>query len=173
GNVVYVGPSVNKLLNFEPEELMGNGWWELTFNSKIEGYAAKQKIIEYANGVIQIDDARYEGQVKDRDGDLRWILWQNSKGLDGLIIGIGQDITKRKAVEKQLIESEAKLKFKNRELETFMYKASHDLKGPLSSSLGLVSIMKEEFGSKDPEIMKYIDMVEGCNLRLDQILMDL
>ena len=42
------------------------------------------------------------------------------------------DITDRKNAEEQL-------KLKNNELNTFVYKASHDLKGPLASIIGLSS----------------------------------
>ena len=30
GKVEYVSPSAKRILGFEPEQLMGEGWWDLT-----------------------------------------------------------------------------------------------------------------------------------------------
>lgn len=46
----------------------------------------------------------------------------------------------------------------NAELELFLYKASHDLKGPLSSTTGLLTIAKKEV--KDETADRYLKMIE-------------
>jgi PAS domain S-box-containing protein len=70
-----------------------------------------------------------------------------------------------------LKNSEEKLRNKIKELDTFIYKASHDLKGPLSSMAGLLNLAKMEF--QDKEVNLYFDKLEQCNHKLDVILQDL
>jgi signal transduction histidine kinase len=60
---------------------------------------------------------------------------------------------------------------KNAELDSFFYRVSHDLKGPISSLLGLNNLMKYEI--KDPQALKYIDMYQSQILRIDNIVLDL
>lgn len=56
----------------------------------------------------------------------------------------------------------------NKELEAFIYNASHDLKGPLAASKGLVDLAKT---SNDPEEIKdYLSMIQTSLDKLDHIL---
>ena len=35
GDIVYAAPAINRILGFKPEEVLGNGWWELV--GRVEG----------------------------------------------------------------------------------------------------------------------------------------
>jgi signal transduction histidine kinase len=74
------------------------------------------------------------------------------------------DITERK-------KNLDKLKATHNELETFMYKSSHNLKGPSASILGLIDLAKTEIN--DPVSLKYLEMIEISSKRLDSTLVDL
>jgi PAS domain S-box-containing protein len=79
-------------------------------------------------------------------------------------IGIVQDITETKNLE-------ANLKAINKELETFIYRASHDLRGPLTSIMGLTAVSKAEI--TDPLAKKYLTMIEASAQKLDSTLVAL
>ena len=86
----------------------------------------------------------------------------NAKMLeDGSIQGFFKDISKRKQVEK-------KFKTVNNELDTFMYKASHNLKGPVATLLGLASMAKMEL--VDEHALKYVSMFEKSTSQLQETL---
>lgn len=70
-----------------------------------------------------------------------------------------------------LKETERELREAYNELDTFFYKASHDLRGPLASMMGVVSVGKNE--SKNLEITRYFEMVETSVHRLDGTLKEL
>jgi len=78
---------------------------------------------------------------------------------------------KLEAIIEDREKAESKLKETNTELETFLYKASHDLKGPLSSMYGLINIANEE--TKDPLVKKYLDLIGTSVNKLDNILEEL
>jgi signal transduction histidine kinase len=74
-------------------------------------------------------------------------------------------VEKRTAKIKLTLE---KLKQTNKELDTFIYKASHDLKGPLSRILGLASLAKIETPSV--KNIQYLDMIEHTSKDMDLLL---
>jgi len=70
------------------------------------------------------------------------------------------------------IQNEELIKI-NKELDAFVYSASHNLRAPLSSILGLTNLAKIE-SSKYPEMMnKYFTMIEQSVLKLDDTIKDI
>jgi signal transduction histidine kinase len=59
----------------------------------------------------------------------------------------------------------------NNDLKTFIYKASHDLKGPLSSIIGLTNLAQIEV--KDQHASEYFEMINECAKKLDVSLVRL
>lgn len=59
----------------------------------------------------------------------------------------------------------------NFELDNFVYHASHDIRSPLRSLMGLIDILKTE--SNPTEIRKIIEMISGSINRLDKFVVDL
>jgi PAS domain S-box-containing protein len=82
-----------------------------------------------------------------------------------------RDITENKKNEASLKKSEAHLKSANRDLETFIYRASHDLRGPLSSIIGLTNVSRLEI--HDEKALSYIDMISLSTKKLDDTLIGL
>lgn len=60
---------------------------------------------------------------------------------------------------------------KNAELDSFFYRVSHDLKGPIASLLGLNNLIKLEV--KDEHIQRYFNMYQTQIMRINNIVMDL
>ncbi len=60
---------------------------------------------------------------------------------------------------------------KNEELDSFFYRVSHDLKGPISSLLGLHSLV--QFDIKDKPALKLFDMYNAQVVRMNNIIMGL
>jgi len=57
------------------------------------------------------------------------------------------------------------------ELSKFLYMASHDLKGPLASVIGLTMVAKNEVG--DAKAIEYFSLIEKCTKKLDSSLLNL
>ncbi len=109
-----------------------------------------------------------ESKELDKNGNVRFML-NNNIGIveNGFLVrtwGVQTDITERKRTERELLET-------NQELDTFFYKASHDLKGPLASVMGIVNLARLEM--QNELIDKYFGMIETSVKRLDRTLMDL
>jgi PAS domain S-box-containing protein len=70
------------------------------------------------------------------------------------------------------IKTAAQLTRINSELDTFVYRASHDLKGPLASLIGLINIAGMEL-SDNAVAVRYLGLMDKASKRLDVILIDL
>ncbi len=116
-----------------------------------------------------------ELQFVKKNGEKFW-------GLLNCILFIGQDgnlytdgaiinISDLKASEDQLSQKNDELKKINAELDRFVYSASHDLRAPLTSLLGLVNIAKLDNQNQKTDI--YLDMMNRSISKLDIFLKDI
>jgi signal transduction histidine kinase len=74
-------------------------------------------------------------------------------------------------LEQKVLERTAELKEKNEQLDDFVYKASHDIKGPLRSIIGLTTVSLKEI--KDPKSVGYFEEILKSTKKLDILLGDL
>ncbi|MBI2271150.1 MAG: hybrid sensor histidine kinase/response regulator [Bacteroidetes bacterium] len=81
-----------------------------------------------------------------------------------------RDVSGYIQTEKQLKEREDQLKERTDELNTFMYRAAHDLRSPNASILGLLNLAKNKY--TDLPVEKILEKIELSAVRLDNILSD-
>jgi signal transduction histidine kinase len=98
------------------------------------------------------------------------------KNPDGSIskLEIFRDITERKRAEEERERLLAELEAKNRELESFVYTVSHDLKAPLVSLDGFSSVLQKEFYDQLGEQGKhYLERIQANVAHMDALIVDL
>ena len=79
-----------------------------------------------------------------------------------------QTVNHRRA-DKESVSDE--LKKKSAELNQFIYKASHDIRGPLASIIGLSNVALSDI--HHPEAQVFFNMIADCAQRLDKTLQEL
>ncbi|MCH8331231.1 MAG: PAS domain S-box protein [Bacteroidetes bacterium] len=160
-----VNETTTRLLGYGERELLGK---DFSFLIADDG----SRSLDSINDELTRNSFCYniEKQFKTKEGGVIpvsfscSILYDNKNRVNGKLF-IAKDISHIKRAEEQLV-------LKNEELNTFIYKASHDLKGPLASSIGLIDLMKKE--RNDPEALsKYLDLLGGSVHSLDGILNEL
>lgn len=74
-------------------------------------------------------------------------------------------------LEKRVQERTNELQAANRELETFNYSVSHDLRAPLRSILGFGSALKEDYGDQlGADGLDYIERMTKAARRMDELI---
>jgi len=77
-------------------------------------------------------------------------------------------------LEQRVAERTAELEASNKELESFSYSVSHDLRAPIRSIHGYANILKEEYASVlDAEAMRLIQTILRNSKRMGQLIDDL
>ncbi|MDW7691600.1 ATP-binding protein [Flammeovirgaceae bacterium SG7u.111] len=107
----------------------------------------------------------YELFLRKENGEKIWLsLSGRSFKEENFFEGVIKDVTEEK-------ESFLEIKRVNFELDNFVYHTSHDLRSPLLSIQGLISICKNE-ESLD-SIREYFDLIERSVKRLDNLVLNL
>ncbi len=156
GEILFANPMVWKILGAEPRK----------GTSTLKFYANPEDRANLLKDLIQ------NGKVKDREIRLRKasgeIFWASYSAVyykkENIIEGVMMDISK---IKDSLVE----LQKVNYELDNFVYHASHDLRSPLRSIMGLINLLRLEKTSDGRE--NCLEMIEGSIKRLDSLVIDL
>ncbi|MDF4201417.1 PAS domain S-box protein [Maribacter sp. SA7] len=81
------------------------------------------------------------------------------------------DDSKRKEAEGNLENQYLELQKTNSELDSFVYSASHELRAPLSSVLGLIHLIQLE--EIEPKLSQHLNMMKKSIERLDSFIKDI
>tara|TARA_R110002074_G_scaffold375113_3_gene551673 strand:+ start:14307 stop:17771 length:3465 start_codon:yes stop_codon:yes gene_type:complete len=81
------------------------------------------------------------------------------------------DNSKRKEAEEALKSQYIELKKTNSELDSFVYSASHELRAPLASILGLIQLILME--EQEPQLALHLNMMVKSIERLDDFIKDI
>lgn len=105
-----------------------------------------------------------ELRMKTKQGAYRWFLDSGSFKTDDqgnviTLVGSIIDIEDRKKVQEEILLKNIQLAKTNEELDRFVYSASHDMRAPLSSLLGLINISEKT--NKIDELHAYLQMMKG------------
>lgn len=106
----------------------------------------------------------------------RWykVMCFRPEGNRDAFVGIFEDITQQKKSERELIEKNKSLKALNKDLEQFVYIASHDLQEPLNTILSYSSLLTENNQSVSNDNNKeYIQIIEETSYRMKDLILGL
>lgn len=156
GDVEYVSPSAKRILGFEPEQLVGDGWWNLTRDNVEDRQSIKALTLQQMKQEALLETAPQERLLKTANGSERWILWNTSKGPLNTLVGIGHDITDRKKAELKLLEKNTELIQHNKDMLDSIQYASRIQEAILPDVQQIKNVFKDAFVFYQPK-----DVVSG------------
>ncbi|MEM9671660.1 MAG: ATP-binding protein [Bacteroidota bacterium] len=173
GEVFYTTPSVQRVVGYTPEEVIGTSVYDLLHSEDVEQTMSGTEL-----------KANAEIRIKKKRGKYLWLEVNQTlhRGKDGEVLYAqytARDISKRKRAEertrKTLIKEKAlndQLMQANHELDQFVYSASHNLRSPLTSIMGLISLLKlaRQRGERDELIEKVGESVFKLDETIKEII---
>jgi PAS domain S-box-containing protein len=105
----------------------------------------------------------------------------DERGEPKFLLGISVDVTAQKLAEQAIRELNAELRDKaaqlevtNKELESFSYSVSHDLRAPLRAIDGFAQMMQEDYQERlDAEGKRYLSVIRQNSTRMGALIDDL
>ncbi len=156
------------------EEMKGWGWQKVHHPDYVQPVTEKFK-----QHVATGEDWEDTFPLKGVDGNYRWFLSRAFPIRDnqGKVIrwfGTNTDITEKLKAEEDLKRYTTQLEATNKELESFSYSVSHDLRAPLRSLEGFSSALIEDYSDKlDAQGIQYLKYIQESSDLMAQLIDDL
>ncbi|WP_439153270.1 sensor histidine kinase [Winogradskyella sp.] len=162
------------MAGYDEKEILG----KVASDLFLEG-AEKKKMLAQNQTRLYKKASVYEVELKHKNGDaLTWMIsGAPNYDLEGNVvgsIGIHLDVTEQKLIEQNLYNTNRDLKKTNSELDTLIYRVSHDLRTPLLSIISLIDLIKlntdVDIGAQNKE---FIGLIQGSAIRLDNSIKEI
>jgi PAS domain S-box-containing protein len=175
---LYVNIQAEKVLGIPRENILGRTSRELGYSDSLVDFwqknihrvfSKKEKaVIEYAVPTPSGEKYLESALVPEFD----------DRGEVASVLGISRDVTHFKKTEAQIKDLNARLtrqardlEHVNRELESFTYSVSHDLRAPLRSIKGFAEALQEDFSRDFPdEARDYIGRISAATGMMGQLI---
>lgn len=142
GVIKYESPSIEHLLGYKPEELIGENAFEYIHPEDRQG--AFELFSEVVEANTDQTTGRFDFRFRHRNGS--WV-WLEAKGSNQTVSAIeGYVITSRDITDRK--QSERILQRERDRLDEFASVVSHDLRNPLSVAKGRLELAQEESDSE-------------------------
>ena len=150
GDITYASPSVKTILGYETDDVLGQGWWRLTFTDIKLLNRIKKTIKDYYSSKVPMSVMTNLRKIKTKEGIYKYIEWYVSKGGDNDVIAIGVDVTARQheAKVKEVIHKISRFANNTPDLESllpYVRKTLHTVIDATNFFIALYDAKKDSF----------------------------
>jgi len=175
--IAHVNPKLCQIFGYTPEEMIGKPV-EMLIHPNSRG---TRRHLRYTEPMLE---GKIPSDVSERpyirkDGSTVWVsrtisLVRDATGVPQYFVRIVEDITERKDLEHRIAVRTEQLEAKNKELESFSYSVSHDLRSPLRAIGGYTRLLEEDYGAHlNEEAKHWLNVVRSEAGRMGKLIDDL
>jgi PAS domain S-box-containing protein len=172
-----LSPAFSQTLGWSVEELLARPFLDFVHP---DDHAATVAEVE-RQVIAGMPVLNFENRYRHKDGSWRVLSWKSVPQPDGRMYAVARDVTEYKESERRIValnaeltERQAALEAANRELESFAYSVSHDLRAPLRHVDGYARMLVEEIEpGLAPEPRRYLQAIIDSARRMGLLIDDL
>lgn len=158
GIYINVNQSFAELLGYTKKELIGKSIQSVTHPDDLEmDMEMTEKVFSGTIDYFELDK-----RFIKKNGDVTWLKLHASTYQENIGIGILEPIKVRTKLEGRI----AKLK---QDLDQFIYRISHDIRGPVANILGLTALKYKS----EEELVQFMDQARENAKKLDHIIREI
>ncbi|MFO8234226.1 MAG: PAS domain-containing protein [Bacteroidales bacterium] len=187
-SMLYVSEGCKDVTGYDAEFLLHDK--ELTYGDIVHPEDQEFVWSVIQQSISENEHFEVEYRIYTAMGSIRWvwergkIIGQDRNGVE-LLEGFIMDITNRKEaeikqnnwnkeLEEQVKNRTSQLEKANKELESFSYSVSHDLKAPLRAIEGFSKILEEDYLSQlEGDAKRYLNIIRSNASKMNQLISDL
>jgi len=170
--ITYISDNVKKITGYTATEFIENNHlWSDNLDP-----ADKLWLLPTLDEKIALGKGNFGYKWKCADGKVKSFLSSfiiKTEHDEDFIYGTWIDINERKKSEEKMESQYQKLIKTNIELDRFVYSTSHDLRAPLTSLQGLISIVEENLKPEETEQKELVNMMMRSVTKLDDFISDI
>lgn len=169
--IVFVNEAFAELTGFSADEVIGNTLFMLVgpMTDKEEMHRIEFNLTRWQSFTSEISFYRKDGSTFWVDVTIMPVCDEGGEYTHWVFIQ--RDITADRESAEKLLQQNEELTKTNLELDRFVYSASHDLRAPLTSILGLVELMRRESFVEEAKI--FLDKIQESVQRLDRLIQNI
>lgn len=169
GNITMVSPSVNELLGYDPENVLGN--------NVTNYYLYTSKTKDLIRQLVKNKSVRnFEASIITNSGKILQCicnvrLIHNKRGNQVEIEGVARDITELKRTTEELLKQKEIAEKSLRVKERFLANMSHEIRTPMNGIIGMLDLL--ETTDPNEEQRQYLKSIKKSSGTLMEILNDI
>jgi len=173
GKIEWINPEFTRTTGYSLEEVVGR-----KTGSFLRGLETDDKVAAFMDEKMRSGQGFKDVEIVNysKEGRPYWVSIEvqpihDRAGNVLQFIALETDISERKATQQMLLDRNEELIKTNAELDRFVYSASHDLRAPIASLLGLIEVARLEKDRNN--IVELLEMQQKSLLRLDRFIRDI
>jgi len=172
GVIEYVNPKFTGLTGYSQTEAIGVNLRTLQQDGA-EIWSALAKGLEWHG---ELEGVKKSGEVYNESTSVSAVL--DERGGVSHLVAVQEDITKQKRsareielLNRSLAARAEELEIANRDLESFGYTVSHDLRAPLTNINGYCQVILELFGQElNEQCKEFINVIHSETINMNQLI---
>ncbi len=172
--IIFCNQSLLATTGYTIEELIGKNYTDI-FISK----DSREEMNNVFNQILKGEEGHlhFENSMIFRNGESLLVSWNNTllRDSNGNVTGvasIGENITKRKQAESELINAKIKAEESDMLKSIFLANMSHEIRTPMNAIMGFSALLGEN-NYDYSEKVQYIEIIKSSSNRLLQLINDI